>query len=349
MADASVSAGVVKGLIEFAVGQGADRVTLHSRSGIPVSLLMDDDNRVAMSDYRSLMQTAKDLTGNPAIALHYAEQIDLSELSLVGLITRSSPTMLDALKQLNRYGALVMEVDIGAAQRFEIIRENGEIWLVDNRRESGDFPELTEVTFARLACGPRHFTNELKVGALECTHQAPTYATEYERIFEAPVAFESSRNAMKLDESWLAYPVAVTPSYMFGILTSKADDMLQALRAKATFRAKVESLLMTVLHGGEVSVREIASQMAMSRQTLYRRFKDEGTTFQEVLDNLRRRLALEYMKGGKVTVNEAAYLTGFSDPSAFSRAFRRWTRMSPRKFVQENSHSVKAASEALSI
>ena len=343
VAEATVSAGVVNGLIEFAAGQGADRESLLSLSRIPRSLLMDGDNRVAMSDYHALMRAAKDLTGNPAIALHYAEQIDLSELSLVGLITRSSPTMLEALNQLNRYGALVMEIDTGTAQRFEIVRENGEIWLADNRREPDEFPELTEVTFARLACGPRHFTGELKVGALEFTHEAPSYAAEYERIFQAPVTFAGRRNAMKLDEGWLTHPVAVTPSYMFGILTAKADDLLKALRAKATFRARVESLLMTVLHGGEVSVSQIASEMAMSRQTLYRRLKAEGTTFQEVLDEIRCRLALEYIEGRKVSVNEAAYLTGFSDPSAFSRAFRRWTGKSPRKFMREHSQAFHAA------
>jgi AraC-like DNA-binding protein len=93
----------------------------------------------------------------------------------------------------------------------------------------------------------------------------------------------------------------------------------------------VESLLMPILHKGDVSVDAIASKMAMSRQTLFRKLKAEGVTFEKVLDELRYRLALDYLSAKKVSVNETAYLVGFSDPAAFSRAFKRWTGTSPRE------------------
>jgi AraC-like DNA-binding protein len=75
----------------------------------------------------------------------------------------------------------------------------------------------------------------------------------------------------------------------------------------------------------------IASTLGLSRQTLSRRLKAEGTTFEKVLDELRHRMALNYMSGQKVSVNETAYLVGFSEPAAFSRAFKRWTGTSPRQ------------------
>jgi AraC-like DNA-binding protein len=74
----------------------------------------------------------------------------------------------------------------------------------------------------------------------------------------------------------------------------------------------------------------IAAKMNQSRHTLHRALKDEGVTFEQVLDDLRHTLALQYLQGKKVSVNETAYLVGFSDPAAFSRAFKRWTGMSPR-------------------
>jgi AraC-like DNA-binding protein len=334
--EATVSAGTVQGLIEFAAAQGVDRATLLSLSRIDHSSLADHDNRIVMSRYRALMLAAKELSGNPAFALHYGAQIDLSELSLVGLITRSSPTMLDALMQLNRYTQLVVDIDTGSTPRFEIVREQGEIWMVDNRPDADAFPEQTEVTFARLVCGPRRFTDKLALGAIEFTHPAPAHAAEYDRVFMAPVTFESRRNAMQLDETWLTHPVALTPSYMFGILTERADAMLAALRAETTLRAQVESLLMTMLHSGCVSVDQVSAKLAMSRQTLYRKLKAEGTTFEAVVDELRHKLALDYIGQRKVSVNQAAYLTGFSDPSAFSRAFKRWTGRSPRAMMKEN-------------
>ena len=81
----------------------------------------------------------------------------------------------------------------------------------------------------------------------------------------------------------------------------------------------------------------IASKMGLNRQTLFIRLKKEGATFEKVLDELRHKMALEYLNGKKVSVNETAYLVGFSEPAAFSRAFTRWTGLSPTKYTGPTS------------
>jgi AraC-like DNA-binding protein len=117
---------------------------------------------------------------------------------------------------------------------------------------------------------------------------------------------------------------------VFGVLSAHADALLKELESSKTTRGRVESLLMPILHTGVASVDTIAGKLGLSRQTLYRNLKVEGVTFEQVLDELRHRLALHYLSGKKVSVNETAYLVGFSDPAAFSRAFKRWTGISPR-------------------
>ena len=124
--------------------------------------------------------------------------------------------------------------------------------------------------------------------------------------------------------------VALQPRYVFGVLSEHADALLKSLESSKTVRGRVEGLLMPILHTGEASIDKVAGQMAMSRQTLFRRLRAEGVTFAAVLDALRHKLALHYLSGRKVSVNETAYLVGFSEPAAFSRAFKRWTGVSPR-------------------
>jgi AraC-like DNA-binding protein len=87
---------------------------------------------------------------------------------------------------------------------------------------------------------------------------------------------------------------------------------------------------MPILHTGDASMDLIAARLSVSRQTVYRQLKAEGVTFETVLDELRHKLAVHYLSGQKTSVNETAYLVGFSEPAAFSRAFKRWTGTSPR-------------------
>ena len=112
-------------------------------------------------------------------------------------------------------------------------------------------------------------------------------------------------------------------------------EMLQAFTAQPAercFRKDVEKAIEPMLATGDVSIELVARELGMSRQTLYRRLKSEGITFEEILDAKRRQLAIRYLRLDRVSVKAAAYKLGFSDPAAFSRAFKRWTGFSPSEF-----------------
>jgi AraC-like DNA-binding protein len=330
MTELTVAAGLARGLMNFAVSKGASRAELVISAGINVGDLEDQDNRIPFNRYVALMRAAKELCNDPALALHYGERNDLAEISVVGLIANAAETMLDAFKQLNRYRGLVIEVDSGVVDRFQHVRQKDGLWLVDNRRNPNDFYELTESTFARMVGGTRQFGTTPFVKAVHVTHAEPPYRAEYDRIFQAPVTFEAEKNALLIDETWHSNTVALQPRYVFGILCDHADTLLKSLENSKTIRGRVESLLMPILHTGDIGVDAIAGKMNGNRHTLFRKLKAEGTSFEKVLDDLRHKLALHYLSGKKVSVNETAYLVGFSEPAAFSRAFKRWTGTSPR-------------------
>lgn len=329
MAELTVSAGLARGLVNLAVSKGADRAELLARAQIGEDDLADQDNRVRFANYVALMRAGKVLARDPALALHYGETSNFAEVSIVGLIGYASETMAEAMAQLNRYGRLVVEFD-GGPNRFVMDPGPDGIWIVDTRENPNDFPELTESTFARMICGPRTFGIAQLAKAVQVTHSKTEYADDVARVFGAPVTYDAARNAVLIDYKWSDYRLNHQPRYAFGVLSRHADRLLRELEATKSVRGKVESLLMPVLHKGDASMDAIAGKLAMSRQTLFRRLKDEGTTFEKVLDALRHRLALDYLGARKVSVNETAYLVGFSDPAAFSRAFKRWTGTTPK-------------------
>ena len=110
-------------------------------------------------------------------------------------------------------------------------------------------------------------------------------------------------------------------------------ELFQAVTAQQPetrcFRKDVERAIEPLLAGGDVGIDRVARELGMSRQTLYRRLKAEGVTFEEILDAKRRQLAIRLLRFDRLSVKAAAYKLGFSDPAAFSRAFKRWTGQSP--------------------
>lgn len=331
MPELTVSAGLARGLMELALSKGADRRALARASGVELEALDDPDLRVPLPRYVALMRAGQALTGDPALALHYGQTVDLAQISIAGLLFQASETFAELFVLVNRYGKLVVEVDVGSADRFQLQRDAAGVWLVDTRPDANAFPELTEATFARFICAASRWVDARAVRAVHVTHPAPAYQAEYERVLGVPVAFDQARNALLMDEARLTARKPQQPRYVFGILSEHAEALLAELQASKLVRGRVESLLMPLLHTGEVRIDAVAGRMGLSRQTLYRRLRAEGVTFERVLDELRHRLARHYLAGGKVSVNETAYLVGFSDPAAFSRAFKRWTGVSPRE------------------
>jgi AraC-like DNA-binding protein len=147
-----------------------------------------------------------------------------------------------------------------------------------------------------------------------------------------------------MDEAFLSIQLQPTNRYLSGLLSERAEALLRSLEDSKTIRGRVESLLIPILHTGEASMDVIARKLALSRQTLFRKLKAEGTTFERVLDELRHELALHYLNEKKSSVHETAYLLGYSDQAAFSRAFKRWTGHSPRT-VASTKHGERGGNQ----
>lgn len=327
MAEQTVAAGFARGLIDFAATRGADADALIASAGIDPAALEDQDRRIPLADYVALMRGAKEATGDPAFALHFGEAVDIRDLSITGLLGQSCGTVLEAFGEANRYARLDADLDMGGADRLRLVRDGAGLWVVDARPDPNAFPELTESAFARMVSSMRRFGVTAPPAAVHVTHAAPAWRAEYDRIFGVAVEFASHWNAIRIDETLLSLPVALQPRYVHGLLAARADALLAELDEAGTTRGQVERLLLPLLPAGGGDIAAVARGLGVSRQTLYRRLKAEGATFEAVRDALRHKLALEHLR--LRSVSETAHLLGFSDRAAFARAFKRWTGSGP--------------------
>src|SRR5947209_4819060 len=342
MPNPTISAGYPKALLDFAVSRGADRQVLIERSQIRLDDLKDQDNRIPLANYLALLKAGIELCNEPALSLLFGEAVRLQDISLVGLIGVAFDNVESVRRQVNRYAPLTLDADDGGtADAAEFVRENGDVWLKSTSDIYIANPLLTEAAFARSVCGVRALQASLSASmpslanlsfpkAIRFTHAEPSYRAEYDRIFGVPLFFDSHMNGLLTDEAILNMKLPRTNPYLSEVLSARAEELLKSLEMSKTMRGRVENILIPILHTGEASMDMIAVKLGLSRQTLFRKLKAEGITFEKVLDELRHKLALHYWNGKKVPVNQTAYLVGFSEPAAFSRAFKRWTGSSPR-------------------
>jgi AraC-like DNA-binding protein len=338
MADPTIAAAFPKALLVFAVSRGADRQALLDRSGLASQDLAQPDSRVPLARYIALFEAAIALCEDPALALRFGEAVRLQDISIVGLICEVAETAAEVGRQLNRYSRLVVDEGGPADMVRPMLDQNG-LWMEVVSQAYLSSPFIIEAELARLVCNTRATFGATPAFqamrfplAAHFAHPEPAYRAEYERIFQAPLVFGAGRNALQLDPNFPLLAQPPSDRFAFGVLSERADALLKALQASDSVRARVESRLMPILHTGDASMDAIAARIGLSRRTLQRKLGAEGVTFEKVLDELRHKLALHYLAGQKVSANETAYLVGFSEPAAFSRAFKRWTGISPGAF-----------------
>ena len=339
MTEHTMAAGFAASFAEYACDRGAKRHVLLADSTLTEDDLSDQDNRIPEAAYRALIGSAIQQTGDTALLLRHTLESRLETISVVGQIVHTSASFRHSIAQLNRYLHLMSDLNLPSGNdRFELLHVNGGLWIVDHLIVPHDEYLGTEASFARFISEfRRSFPDATFETGLEVMYPPPPHVDQYPELFRVPVQFNASRNALQIDPVWDSPETQFEPgnAYAFGIFTRHADEMLAKLQADTSIRAQIEAQILPTLHEGSISMDKVAKDLAMSRQTLYRRLKDEGVTFAEIHDDLRQRMAMQYLEGQKVTVNETAYLLGFSESSSFVRAFKRWTGLSPTAYLNQ--------------
>jgi AraC-like DNA-binding protein len=167
---------------------------------------------------------------------------------------------------------------------------------------------------------------------VEFSYPPPGHALEYDLLYGAPCSFRAPRTALVFDRSVLDRPVLQDEAGLRAFLRRAPGDVLARLDYGSTAAAQVRRLLGQSLPDRMPDPQEVAARLAVSAQTLRRRLAAEGTSFQQIRDQLRRDVAIAALAAGTVSIEDLARQLGFSEPSAFHRAFKRWTGSAPRSY-----------------
>ncbi|TPV96181.1 MAG: AraC family transcriptional regulator [Myxococcales bacterium FL481] len=296
-------------------------------SGLTREQVFDPDARIPAPLADAVWLEAARRTGDPDLALSAARALPFGAYKVLDFIVANAPTVGEGLSRVARYFRIV-----DPRGHLEIQIEEDSASVVFSTDE-GELPApAQQYTFAALVLRSRASSGtDWPLAEVDFTFEAPTEQRVYEEIFASRLNFGASKAQLVIPQSSWKQAVRGADGALFSVLDDHARRLLgEVPEDEPGFLDSLQAELRGRLRGGDTSVGVVAKAMGMSDRTLQRRLEELQVSYSDVLNQLRQELGREYLREPDVSIAEVAFLLGFSDQSAFGRAFKRWTGSSPR-------------------
>jgi len=328
------------GLSRLAVARlesaGVPLAPLLQRVGLTPELIADPEERLSVQSQIRLLDEAAIALKDDCLGFTLACDFDPREIGLLYYVMASSQTLGDALKRLARYSKVTNEsLMVGYREGNSLIINLSYSGVPRHSdRHQIEFCMFGVLRICRLLAGqnivPQHFS---------IAHHRSGSTSEMARFVGTNVEFgaDTDELALKLDARDL--PFIHSDPYLNDLLLKYCEAALADRRGdKSHLRTRVENAISPLLPHGRVRVEDVARSLGMSERTLARKLSDEGLNFTEILQQLRRDLAVRYLDDRMLHVSKIAWLLGFHEVSAFTHAFRRWTGKTPSQMRAANAY-----------
>lgn len=298
-------------------------------AGISRRQLSQDDIGLSVASQYRFLELAAAEANDQLLGLHVAAEMDIRAIGILFYLTGSAPTVSEALENLARYSqttneALVVEI---SRQKDEVILAIRHLQEFDEQHRQ--FFELLALGFVRML--HKETNRDFALLRVTFSHARNADLREVHRLLRCPVDFAQGVDSWVLPQRVMDLPIVSGDSQLLRILTAHADDLLAERHLVTGLQSMVANQLASLLTSGESRAAMVARQLGMSQRSLTRHLAEEGTTFAEILEQLRRRLASRYLADDRMSVQQIAWLLGYSEVAAFNHAYKRWTGTTPRR------------------
>ena len=309
--------------------RGIDAKPALLEAGLTRGQLSQDDISVSVASQYRFLELAAAEADDSLLGLHVAAEMDTRDIGILFYLTGSSPTVSKALDNLARYSKTTNQALI-----VEILRRKDEVILAIRHVQEFDEPhrqffELLALWFVRTL--HKETNRDFAPLRVTFTHARNSDLREVHRLLRCPVDFAQAVDSWVLPRHVLDLPMVSGNSRLLRILTTHADDLLAQRHSVSGLQGMVANQLVSLLPSGEARAAAVAQRLGMSKRSFTRSLEEEGTTFGEILERVRQRLAIRYLADDRKSVQQVAWLLGYSEPGAFNHAYRRWTGITPRR------------------
>lgn len=328
-----ISLDTVKSLINYLKSLGLDRQTLLSVSKQTEQSLNVASHLIDASHYEKLLEHAETNLDNKSIGFEFGQHIEADRWGVLGYIAYTSETLKDALLSQQKYQSLVGNVGIPAT-----IYSDNNVTLKWIPAYKCSYHLVEEIITGWTTMARNLTIYPIELSNIYFTHSCPTDIDIYKAFFGCDVHFDSEYNGVKFNKSLLRTPLSKYDAGINHQLSQYADNLLDNL-VQALPVQTLTQYISNHLPFGVPEIEDAALNHKMSVRTLQRKLGEYNLTFSGLIDATRKNLAMSYLANTSTKIIQISEMLGFSEQSAFQRAFKRWTGKTPKQFRDNDNHS----------
>lgn len=301
-----------------------------STANLDAALLGTPVFRCSWPQFETLINAALRTTAKPELGLLLGERLLVHTHGVLGYAAMNAETLSEALQTLEQF----IRVRVAFMQlAFDV--ENSRLVLSSDMPLGAAERLLTEAILLAIKQIIDFITRD-KAAVVEVMfhYQAPQEVALIQDVFDSPVQFGEPLSGLCIAPDLLYGPLRVAEPGAYAMAQTLCEQALAELGSEPSLSQRIQRYLLT-RHNEFPTLEQVCRQLHTTPRTLHRRLKSEGTSFRELTESIKHRLALQYLREGQNSFQEVAYLLGYSDLANFRRAFKRWEGVSPSVYLQQ--------------
>lgn len=290
--------------------------------------LDDREARIPESEAAALFNRAAQLLGDADLGLHVGEQIRPGHYGVLGYVAMACDTLGEALACQQRYQALVLSLP-----PMQLRPQQDGVLLCWQSAPEASYRQLAEFNLSALLSFVRWITGQpLQPLRLDLIYPEPADTREQRRLFGCPLRYGQSEYRLLIPADWASLPLIQPDPAMRALMDRLAERQLQQLAQADDPVARARALIARQLSEGVPELGQVAAQLQLSPRSLQRLLQEQGLSYSQLVEAVRRELAERYLAEPALDLTDLAFLLGYSEQSAFQRAYKRWTGQTPGEY-----------------